>query len=79
MSQSPASAHCYQPGTGCAIGHNRFAVELAIKFFNPGLPRQPWALRHHSFAVKQFKPEDRGFSKRCVALQNLNPQMSTGK
>ncbi len=52
------------------VGRNRVAVELAIKFCNPGLPRQPWALRRHRVAVKQFKSEDyRDISKRLAALQ----------
>ncbi len=53
------------------VGRNRVAVEIGYSIHYPGLPqRQPWALRHNRFAVKQFEPQGhRGFSKTLGALQ----------
>ena len=50
------------PKRVASVGRNRVAIELAIRFRDPGLPqRQPWALRCNRFAVKQselLRPRD---------------------
>jgi hypothetical protein len=48
------------------VGRNRVAVEISYSIHYPGLPqRQPWALRHNRFAVKQFE------SQGCEIFPNL--------
>jgi hypothetical protein len=63
------------------VGRNRAAVEIGYSIHYPGLPqRQPWALRHNRFAVKQFESKRcGGFSKTFGCTSNLNPPMKNRK